>query len=64
MIYNLGKDDKQLIDAALSILAQTYDQHSLTSPDEVFILRERLRKSSTIQLITDSKKRKFADEDH
>jgi hypothetical protein len=60
--YNLSSDDRSLIDLALSVIAQTYDQYSLNSPDPVFRLREKIRKSSTVQLITDAKKRTFADE--
>lgn len=61
-IYNLILEDKRIIDIALLFLAQTYDQHKFETPTDIFRVRERIIGCSTVQLITDSKKRSFADE--
>lgn len=62
MIYNLGDEQIKIVDLALSILGQTYDQHRFDNPKEIFRLREKIKKANTVQLITDTHKRKFADE--
>lgn len=60
--YNLFSEDKKMLEQALNLLAQTYDQHGYNSPKTIFNVRDKIIKCSTIQLITNTSNRTFADE--
>lgn len=62
MIYNLSAEDRKIIDTALTVLAQQFDLHNFKGPDQIFGIRNKIKTSSTVQLITDTKKRTFSDE--
>lgn len=61
-IYNLFNEDKEMLEKALSVLAQTYDQHGFKTPKSIFRLKDKISKCSTIQLHTNTSQRTFPDE--
>jgi hypothetical protein len=62
MLYNLSDENRKIVDMALTVLAREYDQHGFRSPDEILRIRGKFKKCTTVQLITDTSKRTFADE--
>lgn len=63
IIYNLGDEDKELTELALTTLLQIHDQVKGTDPARIKYLREKFRRATTIYLVTEvTKNRPLHDE--
>lgn len=56
--YNLFNTEKQLLELALNVLIQSYDQYKIKDPAVLKSLRAKIRNSTKITLLTEVKKGK------